>query len=40
MIPKTITEVKQILRDKNIENDLERAKDLKVDFEEVKENKL
>jgi hypothetical protein len=40
MIPKTITEVKQILRDKNIKNDLERAKDIEVDFEDVKENKL
>jgi hypothetical protein len=37
MIPKTITEVKQILRDKNIKNDLERAKDIEVDFEDVKE---
>jgi rRNA processing protein Krr1/Pno1 len=40
MIPKTTKEGVLIQKDKNIKNNLERAKDIEVDFEDVKENKL
>jgi len=37
MIPPNKKAIEQILKDKNIKNDLERAKDIEVFFEEVKE---
>jgi hypothetical protein len=37
MIPPNKKAIEQILKDKGIKNDLERAKDIEVDFEDVKE---
>jgi hypothetical protein len=37
MIPQNKKAIEQILKDKGIKNDLERAKDIEVDFEDVKE---
>jgi len=36
MIPKTIKEVRQILKDENEKRELERVKNIEVDFEDLK----